>query len=395
MPWMTDLFYDVALNAAQNPFRNRPLHQITIPGTHDSGCYRHQLIHDVFSVTQTQTIFQQLAGGIRYFDIRPCYSGNEYWTYHGPAYYGDQLTGEGGILAQIYQYFNSLAPTDRELVVINVSHFYNFTNDLHRQLVQAIQDKLQNHLLRYSQFSINLFDRPYWQLLSNPDNGGAPPVMMDQANMRSRVVVLYDGALDTPVEPYVSDNPFLQTEKDLLGTTGFFVLSPKYKLPNLEQNQIRLFDQYSNKARVEEGYVLSGIRTDQLDKLRNRRKYPYTAQAFSTDNWTQNAVSGVHGTLHLLSWTLTPQGSFGTWEPCQAAQDYANPALLDLFSNPRRDWDGICYNPVKDAKINIIYVDNYASERHRNALSPWYNYALPVAIAARMNIGPVGQGVTW
>ena len=80
MPWMTDLFYDPALEGAPlGPFRNRSLHQITLPGTHDSGCYRDQRISNVYSATQTQDIFQQLAGGVRYFDLRPCARGTTFW----------------------------------------------------------------------------------------------------------------------------------------------------------------------------------------------------------------------------------------------------------------------------------------------------------------------------
>ncbi|XVJ70259.1 MAG: hypothetical protein HEQ39_11850 [Rhizobacter sp.] len=392
MPWMTDLFYDAALNASPLPFQNRTLSQITLPGTHDSGCYRDQRISNVYSATQTQDIFQQLAGGVRYFDIRPCAKGTEFWTYHGAFYWGGELTGADGILQQIRDYFDSLAPTDRELVILNVSHFYKFTNQLHTNLVQAIQNALGPHLLDYTQANINLFNTPYAQLLSTAAMGGAPPLV--PGGMRSRVVVLYDGALDTPQEPYVMTLPFTAAGAPLPGN-GFFVLSPKYPAA---PNPIQLFDQYSNLGRVDDGYVLSGIRTDQLNKLRNRAGFPYTTQPFNPGNWTPNAVGGVPGTLHLLSWTLTPQFSLtltGTWDPLQAAQDVANPLLLDLFCGPNRGWAGVCYNPAADPKINIIYVDDYDSTTHQNAGSPWNGMAIPVAIAARMNIGPVGQRGSW
>jgi hypothetical protein len=397
MPWMTDLFYNAALNASWSPFPHRSLHQITLPGTHDSGCFRDQTIANVWSVTQTQTIFQQLAGGIRYFDIRPCFDGNEFWTYHGPLYYGDRLTGADGILNQINLYLNSLAQADRELVVINVSHFYNFTPDLHQQLVLAIQSALQNHLLDYSQASISLFDAPYWQLLSDSVNG-VVPWAQNQTPIRSRVVVLYDGALDTPVESFVQENPFFPPQAAGLGTNGFFVLSPKYNSQGDNYNPIYLFDQYSNSADVKDGYISTGMRSDQLVKLRNRAGYPYSAQGHSPGNWPANAVGGVPGILHLLSWTLTPQfkslNPF-SYDPLTAARDYANPLLLDLFCNPNRGWADSYYNLALDPKINIIYVDNYASEWHSNVLSDFNSYAMPVAIAARMNIGPVGPAITW
>jgi hypothetical protein len=397
MPWMTDLFYDAALNASPLPFQNRTLSQITLPGTHDSGCYRDQRISNVYSATQTQDIFQQLAGGVRYFDIRPCAKGAEFWTYHGAFYWGGELTGADGILQQIRDYFDSLAPTDRELVILNVSHFYKFTNLLHANLVQAIQAALGPYLLNYTQANINLFNTPYWQLLSNAAVGGGLPLAA--AGTRSRVVVLYDGALDTPQEPYVQTLPFIPPTAAAPGVNGFFVLWPKYPLaPVLAANQIELFDQYSNLGRVDDGYVLSGIRNDQLNKLRNRPAFAYTTQPFNPGNWTPNAVGGVPGTLHLLSWTLTPQFSLtltGTWDPLKAAQDVANPVLLDLFCGPNRGWAGVCYNPAADPKINIIYVDDYGSTKHQHAGSPWDGMAIPVAIAARMNVGPVGERNTW
>lgn len=394
MPWMTDLFYDPALEGAPlGPFQNRSLHQITLPGTHDSGCYRDQRISNVYSATQTQDIFQQLAGGVRYFDLRPCARGTEFWTYHGQFYWGGELTGADGILQQIKDYFDSLAPTDRELVILNVSHFYKFTNLLHANLVAAIQATLGPYLVEYTQSNIDLCNCPYWQLLSTPTiANGPPPGAVAGAVLRSRVLVLYDGALDTPQEAYVMGLPFTAPPN---GIPGFFVVAPKYAAP---ANPIELFDQYSNLGRVEDGYVLSGIRTDQLNKLRNRQNFAYTTQPFNPGNWTANAVGGVAGTLHLLSWTLTPQFSLtltGTWDPLEAAQQIANPLLLNLFCGANRGWTGVCYNAAADPQINIIYVDDYDSTKHHNAGSPWNGMAIPVAIAARMNVGPVGERNTW
>jgi hypothetical protein len=373
MPWMTDLYYDPALaNTPRGAFPTRPLRQITLPGTHDSGCYRSQTLANVWSQTQTEDIGQQLAGGVRYFDLRPCARGIEFWTYHGPLYWGGELTGADGILEQISDYFDSLAPSDRELVILNISHFYNFTNLLHANLVTAIQAALGPHLVLWNQAQINVFNCAYSQLLSGP---AAQPE-------RSRVMVLYDGALDTPVEPYVAGLPFTGGG----GVNGFFVLAPKYAPPN----PLNLFDQYANSGR------LSVMSSDQLNKLRQRQNYPYTGQPFNPGNWFANAMHGTAGTLQLLSWTLTPQFSASmTWNPVVAAAETTNPALLDLFCDPNGGWAGPYYNPDADPQVNIIYVDNYWSQSHRNPGSSWDRMAIPVAIAARMNVGPVGPRATW
>lgn len=393
MPWMTDLFYDAALDGAPlGPFRNRPLHQMTLPGTHDSGCYRDQSLWNVYSATQSQDIGQQLAGGIRYFDIRPCAKGIEFWTYHGKFYWGGEITGNDGILQQIKDYFDSLAVTDRELVILNVSHFAAFTDVLHANLVNTIVSFLGPHLVAYTQRDLALFDCPYWQLLSDPGDGEQAPPNIMPADLRSRVVVLYDGALDTPIENYVASGPFTQVDAPI---NGFFVLAPKYAPV---ANPLRLFDQYANSGRVEDGYVLSGMRVDQLNKLRNRRAYRYSQQPFGNGYWYANAPTGVAGTLHLLSWTLTPQFSLtftGTWNPLVAAQQTTNPQLLNLFCGDNMGWAGTCYDPAVDDQINVIYVDDYASTLHVNRGYRWHGLALPVAIAARMNVGPVGKRATW
>src|SRR5262245_2827917 len=132
MPWMTDLF--------ANFLQNRTLHEITIPGTHDAGCYiNHNSYNSSLSQTQFQTIGQQLAGGIRYFDLRPYIdSSSNYWTYH-QYYTGDQVDGNNGILAQISGFMGGLAPGDRELVVLNISHFSKFNNSTHAHFIQLIQ----------------------------------------------------------------------------------------------------------------------------------------------------------------------------------------------------------------------------------------------------------------
>jgi hypothetical protein len=401
MPWLTDLYHDPVLDQSpRGAFRNRPLRAITLPGTHDSGCYRDQSISNVYSATQTQDIFQQLAGGVRYFDLRPCKSGDEYWTYHGPAYWGGRLTGADGILRQIAEYLAALAPTDRELVILNVSHFFKFTDAMHQELIDAIRHELGDYLVRFTQANINIFDCPYWQLLSDAADGvpEMPPLEADPDRLRSRVLVLYDGALDTPQTAFLEVQP-------VLPFPGFFLLAQKY--PNVPQaNQISLFDQYSNSASVDGGLVAAGMRANQLHKLHSRFWYRYTDLTFrragypnyDPGNWTANFVGGVAGTLHLLSWTLTPQLSLtvtGTWSPLVAARDQANPLLLDLFCGPGRGWTGASYDALHDPQINIIYVDNYASTVHRNPGSPWNGMAMPVAIAARMNVGPVGPENTW
>ena len=65
MPWMTDLFYDPQLDQdVRGAFADRPLHEICMPGTHDSGCYANYMLSlNILSRTQTMNVAAQLAGG--------------------------------------------------------------------------------------------------------------------------------------------------------------------------------------------------------------------------------------------------------------------------------------------------------------------------------------------
>lgn len=393
MPWMTDLYNNAV------GFNARPLHQITIPGTHDAGCYVDHLYGNFQSRTQTQTIGQQLAGGIRYFDLRPYQAnyvtGRSFWTFHGPFYTGGQIDGPNGILAQITNFMANLAPGDRELVILNFSHFnlkLNFSNADHQALINTITLALGNHLVPYTQAQINLFDAPYWQLLSNPAVGGGPPGVMGATPQSSRVAILYDGALDQNLEGYVTANVNALPP-------GFFVISPKYAPA---ANPIFLFDQYSATG------SLNILRANQIDKLLNRANYPYSTKAWAAaaGNWPPNAAGGVASTLHLFSWTLTPQ-PYG--DPIPAAANTSNPALPGIFSVGTRvidsagsphpcsgvdQWAAWNYDPANDPKINILYVDHYTSHSYSNPASPLNGVPIPVAFAARLNAGPIWP-MTW
>jgi hypothetical protein len=143
------------------------------------------------------------------------------------------------------------------------------------------------------------------------------------------------------------------------------------------------------------------MRTDQLDKLRNRGAYvmqpgtwiPWVQPIY----WTPNLQGGVASTMHLFSWTLTPQRTGS--DPLTVALNESNPALAAVFSNATPNWagGGGNYDPGADVQINILYVDHYSSHTYVSPLgpaSPYHNLALPVAIAARLNVGPVWP-LTW
>jgi len=221
-------------------------------------------------------------------------------------------------------------------------------------------------------------DTPYGQLLADPNPAN---------QMQSRVVILYDGALDTAVEDYVMRNSL---------PAGFFKISPKYErftdalaIPN--NLKIYLFDQYSAKRWVTDGIAYKGMRSNQLEKLRNRTQCEYgkSLKVNGSSNWNADAVGGTVSTLHLFSWTLTPQP---TSYPVDVARDESNQELLPTLKG--NNWgfntNTRAYDPTQDEKINIVYVDHYASHGTQqvnviNGNNVPAGTALPVAIAAKLN----------
>lgn len=372
MNWMTNLYN------TEPAFSDRPLSEITLPGTHDAGCYIDRVVN-FRARTQLQTIGQQLSGGIRYFDIRPKFTQNqEYWTYHGP-YYGGRIGGENGILQDVAQYMNSLPASARELVILNISHFSGFNDNAHRDLILLIKEKLGSHLIQYTQANLNLFNASYENLLKDNRN-----------QVRSRVAIIYDGALDQDRIAYVSNTALPE---------GFFKLSPKYNVGLNAQNSVYLFDLYSNSWYVADYMGRSGMRSKQLNMLTHRDEYRYTGEDWGAgmSNWTPDCTGpgGVVDTMHLLSWTLTPQ--LRAWaNPISAAQEEANPALLPFFNQFNGWQNGASYDIRSDPKINIIYSDVYESETVNSQNANRNGMAMPVGISDFLNRYLNAQGqVVW
>jgi hypothetical protein len=335
--WMTDVFWAI------NSFRNRTLSEITLPGTHDAGCYLVEAgyggesYNSLYSRTQAVNIAGQLAGGIRYFDIRPKKVGTNFFTWHG-SYHGGQIDGGvfgTGILNQIRAFFLGLPPNSKELAIFNFSHFKDFDNGAHAALILRIQAALGNFLIQQGEGAINLYNTPYHTLVQ-----GGP-----------KVAILYDGAEDQGVEAYVTNNYPLPN--------GFFTTQK-----HGGANSINIFDQYTGRASLDDGYLLTGVRTDQITKLTNN-----------------SVVGGNPGHLHLFSWTCTPQPN---GYPIPVAANHANPNLLPTLRNAGL-WGGHAYSPVLNEKINVLYVDHFASETHNAVGSPRNGYAMPVAIADLLN----------
>ncbi|BDD05855.1 hypothetical protein [Aureibacter tunicatorum] len=125
--WMRDLHSVIA---------NKTLGEIVLPGSHDAGMYPSSL-----GQTQDQNLYEQLKGGVRYFDLRPDEDMN---IFHGP------VTGPkvDEVLSDVRRYMDE---GRKELVILKFSHFKNFNAQVYSTLI----NKIKSHLSPY------LFDNAY------------------------------------------------------------------------------------------------------------------------------------------------------------------------------------------------------------------------------------------
>ncbi|MEU7035011.1 phosphatidylinositol-specific phospholipase C [Streptomyces sp. NPDC046237] len=96
-----------------------PLQRLTIPGTHDSGAR----FGGLWSECQNTTLAQQLAYGIRFFDIRCRVTGGSFAIHHGPSYQNMMF---GDVLIACRDF---LAAHPSETVLMRVKQEYSSDSD--------------------------------------------------------------------------------------------------------------------------------------------------------------------------------------------------------------------------------------------------------------------------
>lgn len=109
----------------------RSLSQIAIVGSHDAGMSKitHKeavpdFLLNSFVLTQFNPIAGQLQDGSRYFDVRPIIGGGEYCTGH----YTGSVGARGERIQDIINDVNNYTASNKELIIINLSHDSNTDN---------------------------------------------------------------------------------------------------------------------------------------------------------------------------------------------------------------------------------------------------------------------------
>ena len=298
---------------ANNPiFKQSCLKQSVVPGTHDAAMYTLAgFPRSENARTQSQSIYDQLSGGVRYFDLRPALGGNElsgnvFYLYHGLVW-GPALSD---VVSDIQRFMQRQGC--QEIVLLKFSHFWGFNdaNDLiYRQFLAALNPLSPWYYStslpqgkRLSEIGLNLFVS---------DGHGKVLVFCDYQFQNSNnvnpagVYVYRDGALSCPQENRSTDP-----------TQGGLVV----------------FDCYSDTDSYSQMYG------DQLGKFTN-----YTGKCLDKSGKYANTPCD----LYLLSWTLTPPLTSTPWE-CAIA---ANPNLTSAISKFGKNQYG--------QNVNIIFVDYY------------------------------------
>ncbi|KAF5717619.1 variant-surface-glyco phospholipase C [Fusarium globosum] len=140
----------------RNILGHRPLSQICMLGTHDSGmstvshCDVPGGVIDPYVLCQSVSVLGQLAHGARYFDLRPQYSGGHLWTGH----YTGKVGGRGESISDIISAVNEFTKKNGELIILNFSHSLQTDTDEWREFTKQEWHNLMKELLKLNHLFI-------------------------------------------------------------------------------------------------------------------------------------------------------------------------------------------------------------------------------------------------
>lgn len=319
-------------------YQSRSLKRLVLPGAHDAGMSTHQACTLDGTQCNTRTQFVdiglQLQGGCRYFDIRPVWYNNEYWTGH----YAD--TGIPGIgiqgcngqkLDQILDQTRTfLQGTSHEVAILKFSHYYDksadrlcFSKSRLEDLMSYVEDRLDGYLY-INDTGMGLTDIPIGTITAS----GSKAIAVFQF-VPNRAVSSDASKPCTCVDASGPQcGPEYATADPTRGLYGYADYCPACPVAA----DLTVYDQYSA--------------TNDLD-------------AMISNQWQKQANTANHGgDLFLLSWTLTQSGTQATacgvtWLDSIVA--IADTADCKLFSEVASRFDN---HEISQATIpNVLYVD--------------------------------------
>ncbi|KAF0639242.1 hypothetical protein FPSE5266_02305 [Fusarium pseudograminearum] len=230
----------------------RPLSQLCLMGTHDSGMSTtsHSLVPvspiDPYVLCQSEDIHGQLELGARYFDIRPQLYKKKWCTGH----YTGKVGARGESIPSIIEGVNKFTKNNAELIIINFSHSLQSDVEDWREFNKEEWHSLMEELLKLEYLYI-LEDK------SKANNLGSLKLDDFIGNGKAAVVCIIEEWGSMSLGDYANK--------------GFY-----------KSSQFNVRNEYSNKDETE--YMVK----DQIEKMKDH-------------------MSSKDKRLFLLSWTLTQQ----------------------------------------------------------------------------------------
>jgi hypothetical protein len=320
---------------------SKKLKELALPASHDAGAFG-----DNPAKTQDLTIRSQLAYGVRYFDLRPIYTGElddsnpdpeKFFTYHDVFVFGETtLTNfPGPLLTTVISRVRSFMQTHKELVILKISHYKNFNQKIFDTLVGLITGA--DHL------------GPW---LFKPSDLGTGQRLAEQTT--DKYLKTDEGSVLIVADIDGSDgsHDYVTTHR----TNGIFRYRDWYA-PDPQNGDLTVFDLFTDTTDFQEMATFTQDDKEHANLPQSDKKVP--RGQLPKFNWfdgkcqgSGNMRSNVVCDLFLLSWTLTPltpEIGVGTAFVLSAR---ANRNLVDYLARP--DYRG--KNP-NDLSMNLLYTD--------------------------------------
>jgi hypothetical protein len=323
----------------------KTLRQLALPASHDSGAFA-----DNAARTQDLPISGQLAYGVRYFDIRPEYTGgaadspgdiSKFFTYHDIARIFGKDYVQGVAITDVIAQVRAFVQEHEELVILKLSHFYQFNQTLFDTMIAAFIDETTG-LGPYLYFLVGGLDRPrdtprrladhrMDEIVRRPDHG--------------TVLLLVDVDTNASNADYVTDE---HRRAGAYRYRDWYAADPG-------RGDFTVFDVFSDTPDFSK-------MVDELDPDPNHSELPGSSTRVPQGqlpkfDWFDGKCQGtnqrseVQCDLFLLSWTITPNfpASEGT---AFAVSGTPNGRLVDYLFRPQ--YQGL--NP-KGLTMNLLYTD--------------------------------------
>ena len=289
----------------------KSLRELVLPATHDAGMYSGGGLA-ILGKTQDLSIYGQLAGGVRYFDLRPRYMDGKFVLFHGKVN-GPPLID---VLADVRKF---CAEGRKELIILKFSHYDKFDQDVFNKLCACLLDGktgISQWLYKDARQGARLAELP----------------LSHFAARGTQVQVVFSGQYDFP-------------KAGPMGATVFYRYRD-WQDSDPDQGDLTVFDVYSITAflstmidSTSPDPEVEGLPQGQLPKFEK-----FNGECLKKVTPPDSSVpAAVPCDLFLLSWTITVPTA--VWLPSRGANAVLADHMAKIGTNPH------------GRIVNLLYVD--------------------------------------